>query len=240
MDEKRWKVGELAAQSGLTVRTLHHWDELGLLSPVERTPAGYRLYGEEEVRRLYRIVALRGLGLSLEEVGAALDDGELRGLVRRQIEALDRRMEHDARLRRRLVRLLESDDSSDLLATVEMMTMSERYYTPEQQARLAERRELLGDEGMRQAERDWAELIAEVEREFEAGTSPSDPRVQELASRWQALIEQFTGGDPGIRESLERMYREEGVESASRGMVKPELMDYVGRAMAAGKARERP
>lgn len=102
------------------MRTLHHWDELGLLSPAERTPAGYRLYGEEEVRRLYRIVALRGLGLTLEQVGAALDDGELRELVRRQIEALDRRMEHDARLRRRLVRMLESDDSSDLLATVEI------------------------------------------------------------------------------------------------------------------------
>jgi DNA-binding transcriptional MerR regulator len=233
-DAKRWKVGELAAQAGLTVRTLHHWDELGLVSPAERTPAGYRLYGEEEVRRLYRIVALRGLGLSLAQVGAVLDDGELRGLVRRQIEALDRRMEHDARLRRRLVRVLESDDSSDLLATVEMMSVSDKYYAPEQQAKLAGRRELLGDVAIKQAERDWAGLIAEVEREYEAGTSPSDPRVQELASRWQALIEQFTGGDPGIRASLERMYSEEGVERASRGMVKPELMDYVGRAMGAG------
>jgi MerR family transcriptional regulator, thiopeptide resistance regulator len=153
--------------------------------------------------------------------------------VRRQIYALDRRMQHDARLRRRLVRLLEADDSSDLLATVEMMTISEKYYTPEQRAQLAERRELLGDEAIRQAEHDWAELIAEVEREYEAGTRPSDPRVQELASRWQALIEQFTGGDPGIRASLERMYREEGVERASHGMVEPELMEYVGRAMAA-------
>jgi MerR family transcriptional regulator, thiopeptide resistance regulator len=234
MDEKRWKVGELAEQAGLTVRTLHHWDELGLLSPAERTSAGYRLYAEEEVRRLYRIVALRGLGLSLEEVGAALDDGELRELVRHQIEALDRRMEHDARLRRRLVRVLGSDDSSDLLATVEMMTMSEKYYIPEQQAKLAERGEQLGQEAIERAQRDWAGLIGEVEREYEAGTSPSDPRVQELASRWRALIEQFTGGDAGIHASLERMYREEGVERASRGMVKPELMEYVGRAMAAG------
>jgi DNA-binding transcriptional MerR regulator len=234
MDEKRWKVGELAEKTGLTVRTLHHWDELGLLTPAERTPAGYRLYGDEEVRRLYGIVALRGLGLSLDEVGAALDDGDLRELVGRQIEALDRRMDREARLRRRLVRLLESEHSSDLLATVEMMTMHERYYTPEQQARLAERREQLGDDAIKRAERDWAALISDVEREYEAGTSPSDPRVQELASRWRGLIEQFTGGDPSIRASLKRMYSEEGVERASRGMVKPELMKYVGRAMAAG------
>jgi MerR family transcriptional regulator, thiopeptide resistance regulator len=115
-----------------------------------------------------------------------------------------------------------------------MMTMHERYYTPEQQAQLAERRQELGDDAIGQAERDWAALISEVEREYEAGTSPSDPRVRELASRWRGLIEQFTGGDPGIHASLERMYSEEGVEQASRGMVKPELMEYVGRAMAAG------
>lgn len=112
--------------------------------------------------------------------------------------------------------------------------MSEGYYTPERRARLAERRRRFGYEAIERAERDWAELTAEVEREYEAGTRPSDPRVQELASRWRALVEQFTGGDPGIRASLERMYREEGVERASRGMVKPELMEYVGRAMAAG------
>ena len=55
----------------------------------------------------------------------------------------------------------------------------------------------------------------------------------ELARRWQALIEQFTGGDEGIRESLACMYREQGSKAASRGMVDPELMQYVGRALAA-------
>ena len=83
---------------------------------------------------------------------------------------------------------------------------------------------------MQKAQDDWAELIAAVEREYEAGTDPSDPRVQELAARSRDLIDQFTGGDPGIRKSLERMYREEGAERASRGMVRPELMEYLGRA----------
>jgi hypothetical protein len=54
----------------------------------------------------------------------------------------------------------------------------------------------------------------------------------ELAGRWRALIEQFTGGDDGIRQSLQRMYREQGVQTASRGMVDPELMEYVGQALA--------
>jgi MerR family transcriptional regulator, thiopeptide resistance regulator len=234
MDETRhWRVGELARQAGLTVRTLHHWEERGLLAPSERTGAGYRLYSDEDVRRLYRIAALRDLGLSLGEIREALErDGGLRAVVERQLEALDRRMEHDARLRELLVRVLESHDSADLLATVEMIRMSDRYYTPEQQAELARRREQLGPEGMEQAQRDWAELIAAMEAEREAGTDPADPRVQELARRWSELIEAFTGGDPGIRASLQRMYEEQGPEQASRGALSAELAEYVARAQS--------
>jgi hypothetical protein len=55
----------------------------------------------------------------------------------------------------------------------------------------------------------------------------------ELARRWRALIEQFTGGDDGIRESLATIYRQEGARSASRGMVDPELMAYVRKSLAA-------
>ncbi len=111
--------------------------------------------------------------------------------------------------------------------------MHEQYYTPEQLEQLAARREALGEEGMRKAQDDWAELIAEVEAEREAGTDPADPRVQALMERWQALIQAFTGGDPGITASLKRMYSEQGAEQASRGAMPPGLQEYVGRGMAA-------
>ncbi len=110
--------------------------------------------------------------------------------------------------------------------------MSESYYTAAQQEQLAERRRALGEDGIAAAENEWAELIAEVRAEQAKGTEPGDPRMLELAGRWRALIEQFTGGDPGIRESLQRMYREQGAQTASRGTVDPTLMEYVGRALA--------
>lgn len=113
------------------------------------------------------------------------------------------------------------------MATIEVMTMIEKHYTSEQLATLEQRREQLGPERMQKAQNDWAELMSAVEREYEAGTDPADPRVRELATRWQDLVEQFTGGDAGIRDSLDRMYREEGVEKASSGMVKPDLMEYL-------------
>lgn len=66
------KVGELARHSGLTVRTLHHFDEIGLPRPSARSEAGYRLYSRDDVARLHGIQALRHLGLPLKEIGAML------------------------------------------------------------------------------------------------------------------------------------------------------------------------
>jgi DNA-binding transcriptional MerR regulator len=233
------RIGELAEATGLTVRTLRHYDEIGLLAPSQRSEAGYRLYSPADVQRLFRIRALRRLGLGLDEVGAALDGarGDLRSAVAAQLERVERDIEIQRDLRRRLEQVLAAVDRGDapsadqMIDTIEVMTMTDSYFTPDQRAALEERREELGTDGMERAQRDWAELIAAAQAERDAGSNPSDPRVQELARRWQALIEQFTGGDPGIRANLERMYGEEGPQKASRGMVDPELMAYMREAL---------
>jgi MerR family transcriptional regulator, thiopeptide resistance regulator len=238
-DEPLIQIGELAAAVGLTVRTLHHYDAIGLLVPAQRSYSGRRLYSPREVRRLYRIVALRRLGLGLTEIGAMLDASpDLAEAVRGHLELLERQLELGRRLRLTLTRILELLDSGhdpgrdEFIDAIGVMVMSESYYTAEQQEQLAERRRALGEEGMAAAERAWAELIEAVRAEQAAGTDPSDRRMLELAGRWRALIEQFTGGDEGIRQSLGRMYREQGAQTASRGMVDPALMEYIGQALA--------
>jgi len=235
MDERTWSIGELAGMTGLTVRALHHYDELGLLSPAERTAAGHRRYGVEDVRRLYRIVALRRLGLPLGEIGRLLAPGPptLAETVRLQLARVDDELARGRELRDRLRRLLAALEASSEPSTedlIEVMTMQERYYTPEQRETLARRAAELGDDGMRRAEADWGDVIAGMRAEMEHGADPGDPRVQELLARWTGLIEQFTGGDPGIRDSLARMYESEGSEPASRGMVDPDLLAFVARA----------
>ncbi|HET6551067.1 MAG TPA: MerR family transcriptional regulator [Solirubrobacter sp.] len=241
MDEATYTVGALASSSGLTVRTLHHWDAIGLLVPAERGGNGYRRYGAGEVARLYRILALRRLGLSLEAIASVLqrEGPELEAAVRAHLARVEEQLATTTALRNRLVRILDAlgDDAGpspeQLIETIEVMTMHEQYYTPEQLEQLAARREALGEEGMRKAQDDWAELIAAVEAERERGTDPADPRVQALVDRWQALIQAFTGGDPGITASLKRMYEEQGAEQASRGAMPAGLQEYVGRAMEA-------
>src|SRR5437879_8782714 len=67
------KVGELAKRTGLTIRTLHHYDEIGLLRPSLHTESGHRLYTAGDVARLQQVLSLRQLGFSLEEARACLD-----------------------------------------------------------------------------------------------------------------------------------------------------------------------
>jgi DNA-binding transcriptional MerR regulator len=227
-----WSVGQLAKATGLTVRTLHHYEAVGLLTPSERGENGYRRYEPADVERLYRIVALRELGLPLKAIGGVLDGGDPRSVMEQHLAHVESELRRHRRLRDRL-RALLAGDSTEFVELIQETVMHEQYYTEEQMQQLAERREALGEEGMQKAQRDWAKLIADAQAELRAGTDPADPKVQAIVDRWDGLIEQFTGGDPGIRASLNRIYEEKGPQTASRGMVDPELMDYVARARAA-------
>jgi DNA-binding transcriptional MerR regulator len=75
--KRHWKVGDLAKMTGLTVRTLRFYDQIGLFSPSGQTESGHRLYSESDLSRLQQILSLKELGLSLEEVKSALTDGQI-------------------------------------------------------------------------------------------------------------------------------------------------------------------
>lgn len=244
------KVGELADRTGLSVRTLHHYDEIGLLAPATRTASGHRIYGMDEVRRLQQIASLRHLGLSLDEIRACLEQPgfSLDRILKMQIERM--RAEFDRQ--RRLIGLLEdlrrrlagSEDVTvdDIAMTIEETVRHERYYTPEQRAAIALRAERLGTERIERAQQEWSELFKAFAAAMAGRLAPESAKVGALAERAHALIEQFTGGDAGIRDSLARMYREEGAEKVGghHGMALPTgLWGYYGRALAAQRAAHR-
>ena len=129
---QRWQIGELARRTGVSVRALRHYDDLGLLTASARTDAGYRLYTEADVQRLYRIVALRQLGFSLDQIAGLLDDEQL-DLVetaRRHLQRVERDLELGTRLRNRLapiVRALAASEQPSIEAFIdatEVMSVS--------------------------------------------------------------------------------------------------------------------
>jgi DNA-binding transcriptional MerR regulator len=95
-----WKVGDLAKLTGLTVRTLRFYDQIGLFSPSGQTESGHRLYNEDDLSRLHQILSLKELGLSLEEIRSALTGGQISPLevVGLQIERLQEQMRMQQKL----------------------------------------------------------------------------------------------------------------------------------------------
>jgi MerR family transcriptional regulator, thiopeptide resistance regulator len=106
--ESTWRIGALAAETGLTVRTLHHYDAIGLIRPSARTSGGHRVYTRPDVERLYAALVLRSLGVPLTEIAARMEDPtwDLRTAAARQRAELDAQIEAISRLRQRVDALL--------------------------------------------------------------------------------------------------------------------------------------
>lgn len=245
MPERSWKVGALAARTGLTVRTLHHYDAIGLLSPSGRTESlhgsGHRLYTATDVARLHQILCLKQLGFSLEQMKEYMTraDYDPREVVRLHLANVRQQATELAQLGDRLELLAAALDAADtvspdtFLETIEVMTMIEKYYTPEQLVQLKARKEKVGNARIKEVETEWPQLMAEVQAAMSAGTDPADPKVQELAKRWVGLVNEFTGDDPSIFKSLSSMYAsEDNVRGMDVKAMRP-MMEYVQKAMTA-------
>ncbi len=211
-----YKASEFAELAGVTVRTLHHYDRIGLLSPSGRTAAGYRLYGKRDLERLQQIVTLKFIGLPLETIRELLDRSplDLTTRLRRQRELLEerrRQMDLAVGAIREAERVVASGDDgweafARIIEVIEMqknMEWVKQYYTEEQLAELAGRGT---PEVLKKGQRDWAELIAEVEKAVADGEDPTSEHGRSLVARWDDLVAAFTGGDPGIAENLRKVY----------------------------------
>ena len=239
--QDKLKVGELARRTGLTVRTLHHWDELGLLTPGERTAAGYRLYGAPELERLQQVLSLRRLGMPLGEIATILRRREMtpQRILSLQLSRLREESRSLQRLIARLQRLIahyegtETVSVDELVQSIEEMTMFERYYTEEQLERLARRREAVGEETIRSVEERWSALTTRVQNAIDRGVDPGSEEGRELAREWRELTEEtvrgFTGSDPGLEASLGAFWKNEPDAGGRWGMGR-DVLEWIGRA----------
>ncbi len=230
------KVGELARHSGLTVRTLHHFDEIGLLKPSARSEAGYRLYSRDDVARLHGIQALRHLGLPLKEIGTMLagDGRALPMIVARQIRALDHEITQATELRARLALMMArfsagtQPEMADWLASLEMMATYARYFSADEIRRILD--------NWHRVEAEWPALEAETRQMMASGVPATDLAVQPLAHRWMGLIHHWLDGDFGLIERWGAMYK---VEPAARKNEGPDLsvVRYMEQATTLRMAR---
>lgn len=226
------KIGELARRAGLTVRTLRHYDDIGLLSPSARSESGYRLYDETDAVRLQRIQALKQFGWSLVDIGTFLADpgSSLADIITQQIRALEERVRRTQTLRDRLFQLREriskGEDAglTDWLTILEAMAMYERHFSKEELEALRSNRGSVRDEERRR-------LVSQVQALIDGGVSPESEEAREPAIEWMAFLSEVTGNNPALAMKLKRIHAAEPRAQLLSGIT-PGMVEYVARALA--------
>jgi MerR family transcriptional regulator, thiopeptide resistance regulator len=248
-----YSVGQVAGSAGVTIRTLHHYDEIRLLSPSGRSAAGYRIYGEADLERLQRILFYRELGFTLDEIAAIMDDPrtDAVGHLRRQRGLLIERIE---RLRT-MVAAIDHEMEAQKMGI--QLTPEERFevfgdFRPEDYAEEAEQR-WGGTEAYRQSQRrvaaytkeDWQRIKAEEEEvranlaaAFAAGLAPeSDEAMAAAEAHRQHISRWFYECSYDIHRGLTDMYVNDDRFRAHYDALAPGLARFIRESAHANANR---
>ncbi|MCP9622048.1 MerR family transcriptional regulator [Nocardia otitidiscaviarum] len=244
-------VGAVAALVGVTVRTLHHWDSIGLVSPSERSGSGYRLYTSADLARLHRVLVYRELGVPLTEIAALLEadaDDALESLLR-QRDHLRERIAELQRMSTALDRLIEARESGLLLSPEEQVAIFGGDWKP---AWVGEARERWGDtpqwaqyaeQSAQRSPEQWRNIVASVEalhaelaEAFRAGVAPGSAAAAELAERHRDSLCAYFHCTHSMHVLLARGYTEDPGFAAYYDAMAPGLAAWL-RAIVESNAR---
>jgi DNA-binding transcriptional MerR regulator len=249
-----WTVGELARLAGVTVRTLHHYDRIGLVRPSERTAAGYRSYDVRDLDRLQQVLVYRELGFPLEEVATLLDDPDAdpAAHLRRQHRLLRDRLDRTRAMVAAVEKEMEARAMGISLTPEERFELFGNGFSDEYQAEAEER---WGDtEAWAQSQRrtsaytkeDWVRIKQEaddVERRFaeamRSGAPAGSEQAMAVAEEHRQHISRWFYDCPAeMHAGLGRMYVEDERFAAHYEQVAPGLAQYVSTAVQANAARQ--
>src|SRR5690625_390161 len=235
-----WKVGELATLTGLTIRTLRYYDQINLFSPSQYTDSGHRLYTKSDLTRLQEILALKQIGLSLDDIKAVVTnkkENSATEIIKTQITRVKRDMQIQQNLLSELERTLKTVRSHHTMSVEELTTLlgamkmnQERYFTKQQLDTMKEYYDHVDENSLKEAESEFNVLIEEIRLEKEKGTNPKNSKVQALAQKWSSIVYSFTGNDPGIRKQAEKFHAENPDNILQYGM-DTELYKYIMKAL---------
>jgi DNA-binding transcriptional MerR regulator len=245
-DSRHYRIHEFAELAGVTVRTLHHYDRLGLLK-ARRTGNGFRVYTPADLELLENIIALKFIGLPLKQIQAVLGGNErdLGCALRSQISALEekkRRLEIAINAVRSAESALVSGDKPCLKHIIEVMEMQYDYgwilqhFRGDVQSRVQDRLASVAPETWSQLQREWIALAEDIRAA--ADSDPAAPENQALLSRWEDLIRRTTGDNQDLVHGLKSLYSDrsnwpENIRSAMASLLDERIVHFVRRAVAA-------
>ncbi|WP_404450940.1 MerR family transcriptional regulator [Virgibacillus necropolis] len=239
--KRQWKVGELAKLTGLTVRTLRYYDQIGLFSPSDYSESGHRLYNKSDLQVLQQIMSLKQIGLSLEDVQSVLQ-GDNSKSASELIFVQMARLKEDIQVQQALLDELENVSSlvrnkqplqvEDLIKLLGAMKMSkEKYFTKEQLDRMKEQYENSDSDTLKKEGEKFNTVMDEIRNHMKQGSPATDKRVQSLAKQWQELVGKFAPqNDPEFIKAAEKFHAENPGNDLQNG-VDAEIYQYIGKAL---------
>jgi DNA-binding transcriptional MerR regulator len=241
MDERTWRIGEVATATGLTVRALHHYDQIGLVVPSARTSGGHRLYTDADLAVLYQVTALRQLGLALDQIAVVLAGrADVRQVIDEQLAQVDRQIRLAARLREQLLAAREAGAAGDGARFAEIIKLAgdlTDYLDAEQIEAMRRRMSDLGVVGEHAVGVEIPRLYGEALAEMRSGTPPGDPAVRRIVSRLDELSALLRGGtDSGASAAVRALWADRGrrLPPGHGGGDWSELVAYLDQARSAG------
>lgn len=218
MDEQSYRISEFAQLSGVTVRTLHYYDRIGLLTPSRTEENGYRRYSRGDLLRLQQIVTLKWMGFTLEQIAEIVNrpSYDLKQALAAQKKAVEAQIEQLMEAAAALQRAIDADpnagmtDASTLQTIINAVQGNEQltaYYDQAALAGINLRRMAYTAEEMEAFQQEWSDIYAELEQH--RGKTADSPELQALAARAQRLISLFTAGDKQVEAGLRRMAGDE-------------------------------
>lgn len=215
-------VGDLARRAGVTVRTLHHYDEIGLLSPSERTDAGYRLYDPADVARLQQILFYRELGLPLDEIARVMSepDFDRTAALREQRARLEAKSKHLHRMIEAVDAAIDADERGTTMSADDMLEVFGDFDPKEYEEEARERwghTDAYKESARRTAQytkEDWQRLSDEVTAIYaafvalkDAGVPADSDEAMAVAERHRSHIgDWFYECSPEMHVGLGEMY----------------------------------
>lgn len=236
-------VKQLSKLAGVTPRTLHHYDEIGLLKPSRVGQNGYRYYGEESLLRLQQILFYRELGLPLEDIKKIVGrrDFDVMGALRSHKEALQKQVE-------RLNRLIHTVDNTINHLKGQIIMSNKAYFEgfseEEQERYAAEAEELYGAESVRASMNKWKAYSAEEKKRIlEEGSKnytdmiaampkgPDSPEAQAIVERWRKHMDYFWTPNLDQLLALANGYHDDPRFRATFDKMHPELAGFMKEAV---------
>lgn len=233
------KIGELAGITGITIRTLHYYDEIGLLQPVKITEVNHRLYNMQSITELYLIMALKDMGFNLEEITDLIrtKNIDVRELVEIHVNNVQEEISQKQLLLSRLLKIKQRLKENSTLSSEDLREVApfinssaDKFFTQEQLNKLKGKLDSFNPET--DLANEWLNFISKLKDCYKNKNLKTDAAARECVEYWNKITRKLIGNDEQMKDSITAFHSSQENTTQLRYGLTDELYEYLMTLMS--------